>query len=186
MAFQACLSSLFSSIPRHARFGCGASCTRALPALSGGSPEAFVTTLPHWAKALSPPWEGQEERSQRLEGWRTGFSGLVHSGFSGLVHAGFSGLVHAGFSGLVHTLTHFAQHLPGTDWGTSRGPVRKSQHCPVRGPERKGNLESSLKEEPRWQEGAEENKGLWETGEPLCVSKGLWVSLHLSRSAQTS
>lgn len=80
-----------------------------------------------------------------------------------------------GFPGLVCALTHFAQHLPCTDWGKSGGPARKNQRCPVRGLERKGNLESSLKGEPCGQEGVEENKGLWETREALCASKGLWV-----------
>lgn len=146
--------ALCSSIPSHAGFGCGASCTRTLPASSGGGPGAFITTLPHWGKALSPPWEGQEEKGTEPKAGRLG---------------------EWGFPGLVSALTHFAQHLPCTDWGKSGGPARKNQRCPVRGLERKGNLESSLKGEPCGQEGVEENKGLWETREALCASKGLWV-----------
>lgn len=137
--------ALCSSIANHTGFGCGASCTRALPASSGGGPGAFVTTLPHWGKALSPPREGQEEERKEAEaGWLGG--------------RGLPGLC-------VRRLTLQARH------GTCRvltggrgGPVLKSRLYPVRGLERKKNLESSLKEELFWQEGPEEDKrggGKW-------------------------
>lgn len=86
------------------------------------------TTLSHWGKALSPPWEGQEEERKEAE-------------------AGMGGW---GLPGVVRDLVHSASiawHLQGTDWGKSGGSVLKSQRSPVTGLERKGNLESSLKEE---------------------------------------
>lgn len=46
----------------------------------------------------------------------------------------------------------------------------------MRGLERKGNLESSLKEELAVLTGrTEENMGVWKKREPLCAYKGLWV-----------
>lgn len=56
-----------------------------------------------------------------------------------------------GLPGLVCRLPHFASiawHLQGIDWGKSGGPGLKSRLYPVRGLERKENLEfESLKEE---------------------------------------
>lgn len=64
----------------------------------------------------------------------------------------------------------------GTDWEKTGRPEPKSQRYPVRGLERKGNLESSLKEELAVLTGrTEENMGVWKKREPLCAYKGLWV-----------
>lgn len=43
-----------------------------------------------------------------------------------------------GFSGLVHALTHFAQHLSGTDWGEKWRPSAEESELSCEGPGEKG------------------------------------------------